>query len=102
MDRFLLSENQMVEREPNPLYIFHTQEPAMLIQVHHESIIAGSNQQYITGNYMGEDCIIETITLVVKKVYQNADSDQIKKVLNKAWHWYIAYLKWEDEQLDNL
>jgi hypothetical protein len=72
----------------------------MLIEVHHEAIIAEGKKEYITGNYMGEGGIIETITLVVKKVCENAEKERVQKVLSKVWHWCIAHLKWEYNKLE--
>jgi hypothetical protein len=98
MDRFLLAENPMLDRD-RPVYIFHTQNPKMLIQVHHEAVAYGDERLILTGNYENSDGVIETITLEVVGIY-SAEIDRISKVLNKAWHWYIAYLEWEDKQIE--
>lgn len=100
----MLAENPMIERENKPLYIFHTQQPPMLIQVHHESYSVGDTQMYLTGNYQGPEGLIETITLSVAAllICEPEVSEELKakvdKVLSKAWHWYTAYLNWEDSR----
>lgn len=98
MDRFLLAENPM--RENDDLFIIHTIDPPMIIQVHHEAV--GTGRATLTVNYQGSSGLIETITLeVVSSIdYERISSDRIAKLLNRAWHWYKAYLEWEDENFD--
>lgn len=106
MDRFLLAENPQIPAERRKIYIMHTQQPPMLIQVHHEAIAIGDGKLFITGNYQGVDGIIETITLdiaallICEPELSELLKERIQKTLNKAWHWYVAYLKWEDGNLD--
>jgi hypothetical protein len=108
MDRFLLAENPMIDADKRRVYIFHTQQPPMLIEVHHEACAFGDGELYMTGNYLNSDDLIETITLSVAAllICEPEVSEELKKkvnkVLNKAWHWYVAYLKWEDEQIDEM
>lgn len=107
MDKFLLAENPQIPSDKRKIYIFHTQKPPMLIQVFHEAMAFGSNYDVLTGQYEN-DGIIETITLQVSAllICEPSVSDELKerviKVLNKAWHWYTAYLKWEDDQFDKM
>ncbi len=105
MDRFLLSENQMIDPDKRRVFIFHTQQPAMLIEVHHEAYATGDEKMFLTGNYLNPDGVIETITLDIAALFCDPDvtdelKERINKVLSKAWHWYTSYLKWEDEQVD--
>lgn len=107
MDKFLLAENPMVEGDNHPIYIFHTQKPSMLIQIHHEAIAVGDAKMHVTGNYKNPEGLIETISLSVEGllICEPKLSEELKlkveKTLNKAWHWYVAYLKWEDNNIDN-
>ena len=87
----------MIDPDKRRVYIYHTQRPRMLIEIHDESL--GLSGLYVTGHYENGG-IIETFTLSVNDNIDNADKDSAEKVLNKAWHWYIAYLKWEDDNID--
>ena len=99
MDRFLLAENPMINADKRRVFIFHTQFPSILIKVHHEAYAVGNGNLFLTGNYLNTDGAIETITLEATKVFTDKDVETLaNKVLNKAWHWYTSYLKWEDEQ----
>ena len=107
MDKFLLAENHMIPADRRKIYIVHTQQPPMLIQVHHEAIAIGSSEYTLSGQYDNAG-IIETITLDVSallicdSVVTEELKAKIEKTLSKAWHWYCAYLKWEDEQFDEM
>lgn len=96
----------MIDRQDKPVYIFHTQQPPMLIEVHHEAIAMGEGRLHLTGNYQNTDGEIETITLTIEALLicepevLEEMKDRCEKVLKKAWHWYIAYLKWEDDNID--
>lgn len=93
----------MIDRDNNPVYIFHTQQPPMLIEIHHEAIVTNDGMS-LTVNYRNIDGDIETITftvpalLICEETLSNELKNRVLKVLDKAWHWYVAYLKWEDEQ----
>lgn len=106
MDRFLLAENPMINADKRRVFIFHTQQPPMLIEVHHEAYATGDEKMFLTGNYLNRDGVIETITLDIAAILicdlelTDKLKERINKVLNKAWHWYTSYLKWEDEQVD--
>lgn len=101
MDRFLLSENPMIDPDKRRVFIFHTQFPQMLIEVHHEAYAAGNSNLFLTGNYQNIDGVIETVTLETTQVFTEKGVEaRVNKVLSKAWHWYTSYLKWEDEQID--
>lgn len=105
MDRFLLAENPMIDADKHRVFIFHTQQPSMLIEVHHEAYAVGDGKMFLTGNYKNIDGTIETITLGVSALLicdvelTDKIKERVNKVLSKAWHWYIAYLEWEDKQI---
>lgn len=106
MDKFLLAENPMIDPVKRRVYILHTQAPAMIIEVHHEAIGVGDNKMFFTGNYKNSDGLIETITLdiaallICEPEISNELKRKIEKILSKAWHWYVAYMAWEDGNID--
>lgn len=101
MDRFLLAENPM-NTSGGATVIVHTIEPKAMIQVHngHDPIDFGYSKQYSFKNTDGD---IEQYTLRLFHYFtEDFNEDNHKpaayKIMDKAWHWYMAYLKWEDEQ----
>lgn len=99
MDRFLLAENPMIEPDKHRLYIFHTQHPPMLIRVAHEAVVSNEDKRMVfIGNNHNSDGLIETISLTIDALLicePSVGEERIQNVLNKAWHWYVAYLKWD-------
>jgi hypothetical protein len=100
MDRFLLSENPMAG---NTLAIVHTQQPVSIILVDEGHITTKYPHEHHT--YRNSDGIGEPVTLSLYHCYSMSfDGDENARKVNKlfrdAWHWYMAYLKWEDEQID--
>ncbi len=82
--------------------IIHTIEPKSMIQVQlgHLSVKNPHFKHYFFRNAFGE---VEHYTLSIYHYFtEDFNEDNHKpsadKLLDKAWHWYMAYLKWEDEQ----
>lgn len=107
MDRFLLAENPMTHERSHKIYIMHTQQPQMLIRcLHDDGKAIGDNDMFING-YYDNGTSIESVTLVIEAllICEPNVSEELKerchKVLNKAWHWYIAYLKFEDNNIND-
>lgn len=104
MDRFLLAEKPM-HPEKSGCFILHTIEPEMLIEVHHEAFGAGDNKLFFTGNYENKG-VIETITFTVCQLFpkKRKVTEELKikisHAFERAWRWYVSYLKWEDESFD--
>lgn len=102
MDKFLLAENPQIPAGRRKIYIMHTQQPPMLIRVNHEAIAIGSNYDMLSGQYGAETITLQVDALLICDSIISDDLKlKVEKVLSKAWHWYCAYLEWEDENLDN-
>lgn len=105
MDKFLLAENPIKDDTNRQLFIIHTIQPIMFIEVHHEAIAVGDSRSYLIANY-SRGGLIETITLHATKVFvcnpeiSEELKDKVEQVLKRAWRWYSSYLNWEDDNID--
>ena len=109
MHKFLLAENPQAP-ESGGLWIIHLLDPICII----EAVIGGEKRHtkkaiYINEfKYINSDGIIENWQLRIHHFF-TTDFDERKdakerceKIINDAWHWYRAYLIWEDSNIDNL
>lgn len=106
MDRFLLADNPM-RPDQSGCFIIHMIDPISIIACHenHVDIINQPCRQY---SYTNSDGILEHWTLSVHHMYtanmaalDDVNSQaMIDKLLKKAWHWYKAYMDWEDDNID--
>jgi len=94
MTRFLIADNPMVE---SITAIIHTLDPQAIIEV------LEGHQQCSTPyrQYQFEQ---QLYTLRVHHLFtQEFDSEKhyiiVTKLLDRAWHWFAAYIKWQDEQI---
>jgi hypothetical protein len=94
LTRFLVAKNPMVEGSPSA--IIHTREPQAIIEIiegHHQC--TSPYRQYTYGD--------EQFTLRVHHLFTEFEQHHIitTKLLNRAWHWFMAYMQWEDEQIED-
>lgn len=102
MDKFLLAENPMTN---NDTCIVHTIEPIAIIELSLEKPLKNQYQKKYV--YIGADGLREEWTFGIHHFFTtdfNEENHEAKafKLMDKAWHWYAAYLKWEDEQFDKI
>ena len=108
IEKFLLAENEMMRNDPRRgEYILHTRHPAMLIQIHNttdpltSSVTLSSDD---IGNlrieYVNTDGIIEEIFLRIIFLYEDSPKEKIINVLKRAADWYLNYLQWQDDAID--
>lgn len=102
MDRFLLAENPMNDGN---CAVIHTVDPMAIIEC-----IEGYehfNSPYRQYSFVNTDGETEGWTLRVHHLFSlEFDSEQhhiiVTRLLDRAWHWYKAYMEWEDEQIEDL
>lgn len=98
LTRFLIADNPMVEGAPSA--IIHTLEPQAILM-----IIEGHQVLTDTRPYRHFQFNEEKYTFVVHHLFtREFDSEQhhiiVDKLCNRAWHWFMAYMQWEDEQIE--
>lgn len=102
MDKFLLAENPMAG---HALAIVHMLQPVSIITVHEGHLATKFPYKHYT--FTNADGGQEQHTLSLYHCFTNLvatdeDNDKmIAKLLRDAWHWYMAYLNWEDENIAN-
>lgn len=92
LTRFLIADNPMAEGSPSA--IIHTIEPVAIIEV-----IEGHKPQKTFHEFFKFGN--ELFTFRIHHLFTTQfDGDQhhliAKKLFEKAWAWYVAYLNWED------
>lgn len=108
MHKFLLAENPQAP-ETGGLWIIHLLEPICII----EAVTTGEKIHTKKATYTKEfeyvntDDFLEIWQLRIHH-YFTTDFDERKdavmrtdKIMNEAWHWFKAYLIWEDNNIDN-
>jgi hypothetical protein len=101
MDKFLLAENPMAS---NTLAIVHMLHPISILTVHEGHINTKYPHQQYT--YRNGDGIQEEYTLSLYHCFSTSfdgevNSPMVMKLFKDAWHWYMAYLNWEDQNIAN-
>lgn len=107
MHKFLLAENPQAP-ETGGLWIIHLLEPICII----EAVLIGEKIHtkkaiYINEfKYINPDGLIENWQLRVHH-YFTTNFDERKetkeltdKIMTETWHWFKAYLIWEDTNID--
>ena len=94
LTRFLIADNPRVKGSPSA--IIHTVSPQAIIEVIEAHVVAATPHKH----FAYKD---EAYTFRVHHLYTTEfDAEQhhliVDKLLNRAWHWYMAYMKWEDEK----
>ena len=97
LTRFLIADNPMVEGSPSA--IIHTVNLMGIIEIieGHVQVKEGTYSRWFTYE-------AELYTFRVHHLFTTEfDGEQhhiiVDKLLNRAWHWFMAYMKWEDEQV---
>ena len=105
-NKFTIAENPQVANDE--LFIIHHHQPIAHIRVWHEAISFDNSTRTFTYNYQNINNDIETITFELThcffqgKILADAETDnKLSKLMNDAMHWYVAYLKWEDKNIEN-
>ena len=94
MTRFMIADNFMVAGTSSA--IIHTLNPQAIIEV-----IEG--HKHYPAPYRHYQFNDELFTFRVHHLFTKGfDSERhhiiTTKLLNRAWHWFTAYMEWEDEQ----
>lgn len=94
LTRFLIADNPMVEGLPSA--IVHTVDPKAIIEIIEGHVHVGSPYRHYAYN-------AELFTLRVHHLFTTEfDGERhhaiTSNLLDRAWHWFMAYMKWEDEQ----
>jgi len=94
MTRFMIADNHMVAGTTSA--IIHTVDPQAIIEILEGHQVCTSPYRHFT--YQND-----LYTLRVHYLFtQEFDTEQhhiiVTKFLTRAWHWFVAYMKWEDEQ----
>ena len=105
MDRFLLAENPIKQgnEDDQKQYIIHTIKPKLIIEavnVNENPNVVSSEYPHQVYSYENSEGIGETWALVIRDVYDSSSNAEQGKLLDRAWRWFWAYLKWEDENID--
>ena len=93
LTRFLIADNPMVEGSPSA--IIHTARPQAIIELLEGHVMTDGYLRH----YAYRD---ERYTLRIHHLFTTVfDGEQydiiIGKLLDRAWHWYMAYMQWEDD-----
>lgn len=107
MHKFILGENPQAPTTGG-LWIVHLTNPVCIIEVVAEGEKAHSKKAIYRKefNYKNTDNVIEKYQLRVHHYfttifYEEKSTQKIcESILNDAWHWYKAYLTWEDKNID--
>lgn len=107
MHKFLLAENPQAP-ETGGLWIIHLLDPICIIEAvtYREKIHTKKAIYTNEYNYINSDGITEIWQLRIHH-YFTTDFNESKeadvlclKIMNDAWHWFRAYLIWEDKNID--
>ncbi|MCW0484084.1 hypothetical protein [Gaoshiqia sediminis] len=103
MDRFLLAENPINTDDVIKQYIIHTIKPKCIIEAVNasdDSDVVSSGFPHQIFEFINSDGVPEIWALIVRDVYDHSSSDEIEKLLSRAWRWFRAYMEWEDGNID--
>jgi hypothetical protein len=105
MDRFLIAENPM--NEDSNSAIIHTMDPISIIECMEGHVALEPGSVYKHFSFINLDEEAEEWTLRVHHLYPrelsgDEHSEQVDKLLNRAWKWFQSYMNWNDEQGDSL
>lgn len=101
MDKFLLAENPM-RPDDTGLWVIHLLDPKAIIRCTHGHVQIDSICRHY--QFMNIDNKIEEWTLSAYHLFTtdflSEPEVQAGKLLDKAWRWFRAYLKFEDQNFD--
>lgn len=100
MDKFIIGENPL--REGSGTWIVHLLNP----QAHIECLKGHVQTDKIHKHYQfkNNDDVVEEWTLSAQFFFTtdfiSEPEKQVIPLLDRAWRWYRAYMKWEDGNID--
>ncbi|MBX9851030.1 MAG: hypothetical protein K2X86_04645 [Cytophagaceae bacterium] len=103
MDKHLLAENPMRASEGG-LAIIRTSQPVAIFEVIDMEEAGGSIS--VEGKiiksyyYQNEHWVLKTHYYFTHDI-DTTDESEVYKFMDDAWFWFMAYLKWEDKNIDN-
>lgn len=104
MDKHLLAENPMSDN--GSLAIVRTVQPIAIFEILNGWYVYNAGSEIVKKHYsyVNSDGVKEDYTLKCHHYFSTdidtPDVNEIYKFMDDAWHWYMAYLKWEDKQID--
>lgn len=108
MHKFLLAENPQAP-ETGGLWIIHLPDPICIIEaviegekIHTKNAIYKSNFQFKNSDGIVENWQFRLYHYFTTDFDERKEADVLTaKIINDAWHWFMAYLIWEDQNIDN-
>lgn len=101
MDKFLIAENPM--REGAGMWIIHLLNPQAHIQCIEGHIETDKVHKYY--RYKNSDGVNEKWTLSAQFFFTTdfltEPEQQVIPLLDRAWYWFMAYMQFEDNNIDN-
>lgn len=107
MDKFLLAEHPM--RTDHGVFILVNVAPEMLIKctcLNEDEGVGNLDDYFGLFTHKNSNGTAEQWELCVVKFYNLSYGEaeeitpKIRKRITEAWHWYKAYLEWEDGNID--
>lgn len=100
MDKHLLAENPMSDN--GSLAIVRTVQPISIYEVIDGHIPHKGLAKHYT--FKNSDGLFEEYTLRIHHYFSTdidtVEESEVFKFMDDAWHWYVAYMKWEDKNID--
>lgn len=108
MHKFILAENPQAP-QTGGLWIIHLLDPICIIEavidgekVHSKKAIYTKEFLFINLDEITEYWQLRVYHYFTTNFDERKDSKELcEKIMNEAWHWYRAYLIWEDNNIDN-
>ena len=103
MQKFLLAENPRTTGGETAIIHLPDPQAIILIEIGHHQVNQYPHNHY---TYTGADGMKDPYTFILYHCFvKEFDGEQnaltINKLFTDAWHWYISYLKWEDNNIKN-
>lgn len=107
MHKFILGENPQAP-DSGGLWIIHLPDPKAIIEavhdadkVHSKKATYSSNYQYVNSDGITENWQLRLYHYFTTGIPTKIEGEALaQKMLFDAWHWFVAYLKWEDNNID--
>lgn len=80
------------------LFIIHMLDPVAIIQVDEEHMSFDDGKYYEHYSYQGKDFTLSVYFLFTKELDSEQHSKITEHMMDRAWRWFISYIKWEDKQ----
>lgn len=96
LTKFLIADNPMVDGSPSA--IIHTQEPQSIIEIIEGHVQCVSPYRHY--QYDDEPYTLRVHHLMTTEFDSEKHHIITTKLLDRAWHWFAAYMQWQDEQIE--